>query len=192
MGAGPAKLFLNSRAISATSRNSLTGWEYLEMAATLRRLPRARFRMKCAALLDGFGLYSSRDVPIGAYSKGMRQRIVLIAAMLHNPSLLVLDEPFSGLDVTNAMVLRSVIEKLGACGKAILFSSPVLEQMERLCSHLVVLNRGAVVAEGTMSSLQREFAGRGIEEGFLELTQQVNTEQVAEGIVVTVTGPGAA
>jgi ABC-2 type transport system ATP-binding protein len=164
----------------------LTGWEYLEMVATLRSIPRKQFRAKAAALLEGFGLSSSRDVAIGTYSKGMRQRIVLIAAMLHDPEVLILDEPFSGLDVTNAMVLRGVIEKLAGRGKAILFSSPVLEQMERLCSHLVVLNRGAVVARGSMAELREEFEGRGIEEGFMELTQQIDSEQVAGEIVEAV------
>jgi len=70
-------------------------------------------------------LYGSRDVPIGSYSKGMRQRIVLISALMHDPELLVLDEPFAGLDITSALVLRRVIALLAAQGKAVLFSSPV-------------------------------------------------------------------
>src|SRR5207342_914536 len=82
----------------------LTGWEYLDLVATLRGLDAARFREKARSMLEGFTLYGSRDTPIGSYSKGMRQRIVLIAALMHDPELLVLDEPFSGLDVTSALV----------------------------------------------------------------------------------------
>ena len=91
----------------------LTGWEYLEMVATLRGLDRRLFRKKASAMLEGFTLYQSRDLPIGSYSKGMRQRIVIIAALLHNPEILILDEPFSGLDVASALVLRRVVRSAG-------------------------------------------------------------------------------
>src|SRR5690348_2556706 len=120
----------------------LTGWEYLDLVATLRGLDQRTFREKASAMLQGLTLYGSRDAPIGSYSKGMRQRIVLISALMHDPDLLVLDEPFSGLDVTSALVIRHVIAKLASDGKAILFSSPVLEQADRLCTHLVLLKKG--------------------------------------------------
>lgn len=89
----------------------VTGWEYLEMVATLRGLESRVFRKKASAMLEGFTLYPSRDLPISSYSKGMRQRIVVIAALLHNPEMLILDEPFSGLDVTSALVLRRVARR---------------------------------------------------------------------------------
>lgn len=165
----------------------LSGWEYLEMVATLRRIHPRRFAAKASAMLEGLSLYGARDTPIGSYSKGMRQRIVLIAALLHDPELLVLDEPFSGLDVTSALVLRRVIELLAARRKAILFSSPVLEQTDRLCSHLVVLNHGSVVASGTLAEVHQGFAGLGLEAGFMQLTEQVDADRVASNIVDAVT-----
>jgi ABC-2 type transport system ATP-binding protein len=161
----------------------LTGWEYLEMVATLREMKRRQFAAKASAMLRGFGLYEARDVSIASYSKGMRQRVVVIAALLHDPDLLVLDEPFSGLDVTSALVLRHVIELLAARGKALLFSSPVLEQMDRLCSHLIVLNTGSVVAAGTLAEVRESFAGLGLEAGFMQLTEQIDAVQVAHNIV---------
>ena len=161
----------------------LTGWEYLDMVASLRRLPPRSFREKAAAMLEGFGLYASRDVPIASYSKGMRQRIVLISAFLHDPEVLVLDEPFSGLDVSSALVLRRVIQRLAARGKAILFSSPVLEQVDQLCSHLLVLKRGSVVAAGSMDAIRGEFAGLDLESGFMQLTEQLDADHIAETIV---------
>jgi ABC-2 type transport system ATP-binding protein len=167
----------------------LTGWEYLDLVATLRGLDRRRFREKASAMLQGFTLYSSRDVPIGSYSKGMRQRIVLIAALMHDPELLVLDEPFSGLDVTSALVLRSVIARLAAEGTAVFFSSPVLEQVDRLCSHLVVLKRGAVVGHGSMEEMHAGFAGLGLEAGFMQLTEQVDADRIAQDIVSAVRAP---
>ena len=167
----------------------LTGWEYLEMVATLRAIDRRAFSIKACSLLRSFNLYASRDVPIGSYSKGMRQRIVLIAALLHDPELLILDEPFSGLDVTSALVMRRVIELLAARGKAILFSSPVLEQVDRLCSHLVVLNRGSVVAAGTMAEVHAGFSGLGLEAGFMQLTEQIDADRVARNIVEATSSP---
>src|SRR4051794_20172664 len=164
----------------------LTGWEYLDMVATLRGIERHRFREKAAAMLQGFTLYGARDGLIGSYSKGMRQRIVLIAAMLHDPELLVLDEPFSGLDVTSAMVLRRVIARLAESGKAIFFSSPVLEQADRLCTHLTVLKKGAVVASGSMREMHDGFGGLGLEQGFMQLTEQVDADAIATNIVAAV------
>lgn len=161
----------------------LTGWEYLDMVAALRRIGRRAFRERAAAMLQGFTLYSSRDLPIHSYSKGMRQRIVLIAALIHDPELLILDEPFSGLDVTSALVLRRMIELLAYNGKAIFFSSPVLEQADRLCTHLVLLKRGSVVASGSMEEMQAGFAGKDLESGFMQVTEQVDADKIAREIV---------
>ena len=143
----------------------LTGWEYLDLVATLRGLDRRRFREKATAMLQGFTLYGSRDGLISSYSKGMRQRIVLISALMHDPELLVLDEPFSGLDITSALVLRRVIARLAGNGKAVLFSSPVLEQVDRLCTHLTVLKDGAVVGPESMQEMHAGFGGVGLGAG---------------------------
>jgi ABC-2 type transport system ATP-binding protein len=167
----------------------LTGWEYLDMVATLRGIDRRTFRTKASALLEGLTLYAARDNAIATYSKGMRQRVVVIAALLHDPELLILDEPFSGLDVTSAMVLRRTIELLARQGKAVLFSSPVMEQVDRLCTHLVVLKRGSVVAAGSMADLQQNFAGLDLEAGFMQLTEQVDTDAIARSLVAAVTAP---
>lgn len=167
----------------------LTGWEYLELAATLRQIPPAVFRDKASAMLQGYTLYPHRDSPIASYSKGMRQRIVLIAAMMHDPELLVLDEPFSGLDVTSAAVTRELVELLARKGKAILFSSPVLEQVEKMCSHLVLLKRGVVVGSGPIGEMQAGFAGHSLEAGFMQLTEQVDIGRIAENLAAAVLAP---
>jgi ABC-2 type transport system ATP-binding protein len=167
----------------------LTGWEYLELAATLREIPARVFRAKASAMLQGYTLYPHRDSPIASYSKGMRQRIVLISAMMHDPELLVLDEPFSGLDVTSAAVTRELVELLAKRGKAVLFSSPVLEQVEKMCSHLVVLKRGGVVASGPIGEMQAGFAGNSLEAGFMQLTEQVDIGQIAGELAAAVLAP---
>jgi ABC-2 type transport system ATP-binding protein len=164
----------------------LTGWEYLDLLATLRGLDRRRFREKAAAVLEALTLYPHRDSPIASYSKGMRQRIVLISALMHDPELLVLDEPFSGLDVTSALVVRRVVAMLAAQGKAVFFSSPVLEQVEKLCSHLVLLKTGSVVASGTIEEVRDGFDGLGLEAGFMQLTEQMDADRMAQQILSAV------
>lgn len=132
----------------------LSGLEYLIMVAQLRNMDRATASRRIHELLRLFGLHGDRDVSISSYSKGMRQKILLSAALLHNPDLILLDEPFSGLDVGTSLILRSLIEELARRGKVVLFSSHELETVERLCSHIVILHRGKVVVDDSIEHLR--------------------------------------
>ena len=132
----------------------LGGLEYLVMIGQLRGLAPKPTEERIHGLLRLFSLYADRHVPISAYSKGMRQKVLLIAALLHNPDLILFDEPFSGLDVATGLVLRSLIQELAARGKVVLFSSHELETVERVCSHVVILHRGKVVADDSIASLR--------------------------------------
>jgi len=132
----------------------LSGIEYLVMVAQLRDMDRNIASERIRGLLRLFGLYGDRDVPLSSYSKGMRQKILLSAALMHNPDLILLDEPFSGLDVGSSLVLRSLIEELAHRGKVVLFSSHELETVERICSHVVILHRGKVVADDSIEHLR--------------------------------------
>src|SRR5207245_7460507 len=95
---------------------------------------------------DLFALSEFRDTQMSSYSKGMRQKVLLSAALLHDPEILILDEPFSGLDVTAALVFRTLLQALAAEGKMILYSSHVLEVVEKLCSEVVILHRSRYMA----------------------------------------------
>jgi ABC-2 type transport system ATP-binding protein len=132
----------------------LSGLEYLIMVAQLRAMDRISALNRIRELLRLFGLYSDRDVPMSSYSKGMRQKILLSAALMHNPDLVLLDEPFSGLDVGTALVLRSLIEELAQRGKVVLFSSHELETVERISSHVIILHRGKIVADDSIENLR--------------------------------------
>src|ERR1700741_513365 len=108
-----------------------------------------------AAYLGANGSGKSTTIKmIAGYSKGMRQKILLAAALLHNPDLVLLDEPFSGLDVNSALVLRSLIRELAARGKVVLFSSHELDTVERVSSHIVILHKGRVVANDSIEQLR--------------------------------------
>jgi ABC-2 type transport system ATP-binding protein len=132
----------------------LSGREHLDLVGRLRRLPGSLRAHKIATLLDLFGISSAADQPMSAYSKGMKQKVLIIAALLHDPDLLILDEPESGLDLTAGLVLRHLVAILAARGKTILYSSHLLDNVERLCAGVVVLHRGTIVAEGPVTQLR--------------------------------------
>src|SRR5262249_31988893 len=132
----------------------LSGLDYLIMVGQLRNLPDKPTYDRIDGLLQLLSLHADRYVPISNYSKGMRQKVLLCAALLHNPDLLLLDEPFSGLDVGTALVLRSLILELAARGKVILFSSHELETVERVCERVVILHRGKIVADDSIDRLR--------------------------------------
>jgi ABC-2 type transport system ATP-binding protein len=132
----------------------LSGMEYLVMVSALRDMERGSSSERIRGLLHLFGLYGDRDVSLSSYSKGMRQKILLSAALMHNPDLILLDEPFSGLDVGSSLVLRNLTRELANRGKVVLFSSHELETVERLCTHIVILHRGKIVADDSIERLR--------------------------------------
>jgi ABC-2 type transport system ATP-binding protein len=132
----------------------LSGLEYLVMVGQLRNLPDSRTASRIDRLLRLLSLHDDRHVAMTSYSKGMRQKILLSAALLHNPDVLLLDEPFSGLDVSTALVLRGLIQELAARGKVVLFSSHELDTVERVCSRIVIVHRGKIVADDSIERLR--------------------------------------
>jgi ABC-2 type transport system ATP-binding protein len=166
----------------------LTGLEYLIMIGQLRNLPGKPTADRIDGLLRLFGLHGERHVPISSYSKGMRQKILLSAALLHNPDLLLLDEPFSGLDVSSTLVMRALIQELAARGKVVLFSSHELEIVERVCTHVVILHRGKVVADDSIASLRKLMAVPTLEEIFSQLAVEQDTAAISRQIADLVLG----
>jgi ABC-2 type transport system ATP-binding protein len=161
----------------------LSAREHLELIGRLRRLPAHLLTRKISMLLDLFALTSAADQPMSGYSKGMKQKVLLIAALLHDPDLLILDEPESGLDLTAGLVLRHLIPILAARGKTILYSSHVLDHVERLCADVVVLHRGGIVAQGPVSQL-RAMTQRNstLEEVIAQLVTSVDPARTASEI----------
>jgi ABC-2 type transport system ATP-binding protein len=134
--------------------NHLSGAEYLIMVSQLRNLPQRESSERIDGMLRLLSLYDDRHASISGYSKGMRQKVLIIAALLHNPDLILLDEPFSGLDVGSSLVLRSLIQELASRGKVVLFCSHELDTVERVCSRVVILHRGKVVADDSIEHLR--------------------------------------
>jgi ABC-2 type transport system ATP-binding protein len=160
----------------------LSGLEYLIMVAQLRSIPQQRYSETIDGLLRLLGLHSDRHVAISAYSKGMRQKVLLAAALLHNPDLILLDEPFSGLDVGSSLVLRCLIQELAGRGKVVLFSSHELETVERICSHIVILHRGCIVADDSIDHLRTLMSLSSLEAIFSQLAVEQDTVAISRQI----------
>lgn len=161
----------------------LSGLEYLIMVGQLRYLPAKLAADRIDGLLQLLSLHADRYTPISNYSKGMRQKVLLSAALLHNPDLLLLDEPFSGLDVGTALILRSLVQELAARGKVILFSSHELETVERVCKRVVILHHGKVVADDSIDRLQTLMATPTLEATFKQLAVEQDTTTISREIV---------
>jgi ABC-2 type transport system ATP-binding protein len=168
----------------------LTGWEYLELIGSLRSMSPRELEKRIDSLLELFSLHSHRHAAIGSYSKGMRQRILLIAALMDNPEIFIFDEPLSGLDVTSALIFKNLVQALGAEGKLVFYCSHVLEVVEKVCSDVLILRKGMVIAQDSVENIPR-IVGESLEDSFLRLVDDVDTVRVAQEIVAVMKGRAA-
>jgi len=160
----------------------LTAIEYLMLVGRLRGLSEQTLAEKIPALLKLLLLWDSRYATMAAYSKGMRQRVLFAAALMHNPDLLVLDEPFSGLDVTASLLFRTLLRMFAAGDRMVLFSTHRFDMVEKLCSRVVILSRGRVAAEHDMEEFRSQ-QSRSLEEVFVQTTGQDDFTPVARQIL---------
>jgi ABC-2 type transport system ATP-binding protein len=161
----------------------LSGLEYLELIGRLRGLPERTIARRAEAMLEVFSMKPHRHTAISTYSKGMRQRILLISALLHNPELIIFDEPLSGLDVTSAMIFRKMVAALSRQGKTIFYCSHVLEVVEKVCSHVIILQKGKQLAFGSVEDLKKFQSMPSLEAAFSHLVQERDAESSAQAIV---------
>jgi ABC-2 type transport system ATP-binding protein len=163
----------------------LSGVEYLQLVADLRDLDARVSRKRIAALLELFGLEPQAQAALSSYSKGMRQKVLISAALLHNPSLLIFDEPVSGLDATSALVFRHLLEELARSGKAVLYCSHELDAVEKTCSRVLVLHHGRVVAHDTVEQLRGTLSKGSLEEVFQQLVSEIDPARTARDLVAS-------
>ena len=161
----------------------LSGLEYLQLIGRLRGLGERLIEVKATGLLELLHLKSWQHTPISSYSKGMRQRVLIAAALLHDPKLLIFDEPLSGLDVASGRLFKDLLEMLAAQGKAVLYISHVLETVEQVCSRVIVIAGGKVLADAPPSELTTLMSLPNLESVFAQLVQQQDTRSAAERIV---------
>jgi ABC-2 type transport system ATP-binding protein len=161
----------------------MTGLEYLQLMGRLRRLPEPVVQRKANELLELFSLHSYRHAPISAYSKGMKQRVLISAALLHNPDVLILDEPLSGIDVTSAQLFQHLLTELARQGKMILYISHVLEVVEKVCAQVVIIYKGKIRAADSVERLRDLMNLPSLVEIFSQLAEERDLAEVARDIV---------
>lgn len=161
----------------------LTAPEYLRLCGQLRGVPTGRLDDKVERFLALFGLDQDRHALLSAFSKGMRQKVLLAAALLHRPRVLILDEPVSGLDVSMALVLRSVVTALAATGTIVFYSSHELDTIERISTRVIILRAGHVVADDSAATLRTLMQSASLEDVFSQLAIGENVDRIAQGLV---------
>jgi ABC-2 type transport system ATP-binding protein len=164
----------------------MSGGEFLTFCARLRGLSGGVARRRIDALLAIFGLELDRDAPMTAYSKGMRQKILLSAALLHNPTIIILDEPCSGLDVGMTLVIRSLIQRLAVAGRIVIYSSHELEMVEKICSEVLILREGRVAAHAATAVVREQVNAASLEDAFRTLVFTTDTDAVAGEILTAI------
>jgi len=160
----------------------LSGREYLELVGRLHELSEPLLNDKIPAMLALLGIGDAAEQSIGSYSKGMKQKVLICAALLHDPDVVIFDEPESGLDVGTALVLRHLVRTLASRGKAILYSSHILESVEKVCENVIVLHRGRVAADASVQHLRTVMSRSSLEEVFSQLVIHDDPERTAADI----------
>ena len=161
----------------------LTGPEYLQLIGRLRQIPDAVLETKINQFLELLGIYDDRYQTLSSYSKGMRQKVLIAAAVLHNPRIVILDEPFSGLDVSAARLLKAFVRALAGEGKIVVFSSHVLEVVEQVCSRVIILKDGRIVGHDSVENLRNTLKLPSLDAVFATLVAEENVERRTTGLI---------
>ena len=168
---------------------SLTAREYLQLVSALHHQPPADTRSRIMDLLERFDLASTAETRLGEFSKGMKQKVLIAAALLHRPEVIFLDEPLTGLDANAALVVKELIRSLAAQGRTIFFCSHVLEVVERVCGRIVIIDKGEVVADGTPEAIAARTGAQSLEAAFIALTGQRDAADVTQDLLRTLGDP---
>jgi len=158
----------------------LTPWEYLRLVGRLHGLPDALIDARSREMLDSLALLDRAGERLDTYSKGMRKKIALIAALIHDPEVVLMDEPLDGLDANSAIIFKSLVRALARSGKAVLYSSHLMDVVERVADRAIVIHRGQVIVQGTLDELRRASGAPTLEDVFRRLTDPGDLEHLAQ------------
>jgi len=165
----------------------LSAVDYLLLVGRLRCLPDELLQQKIVELMKLFGLENEMDMEISSFSKGMTQKVLLASALLHNPEILLLDEPLSGLDVTTGLIIKELVRLLTKKGRIVIYSSHILEVVEKICSRAIIIHKGRIVADDSVDNLRKLMKLPSLEKIFAQLVSQEDTEAIARGIFDVIT-----
>jgi ABC-2 type transport system ATP-binding protein len=161
----------------------LSAYDYLLMVGRLRHIPEKVLSEKIEQFMKLFNLSMEMHSSIASYSKGMIQKVLISSALLHNPDILLLDEPLAGLDVTTGLIIKDLVQRLAKEGKTIVYSSHILEVVEKICSRVIIIHKGCIVADDSVENLRDLMKLPSLEEIFNQLVVQEDTEEITKGVV---------
>ncbi|KNF07746.1 ABC-type multidrug transport system, ATPase component [Gottschalkia purinilytica] len=164
---------------------SLTAREYLNFIGELYGMDQNKINNKSKKLMSLFGIEDQYDSRISSYSKGMRQKLLIISSLIHNPDILFLDEPLSGLDANSVMVFKEILAKLASQGKTIFYSSHIMEIVEKISDRILLINNGEIVADGTFEELKETSKEGSLEQIFNQLTGFDKHGEIADEFIAT-------
>ncbi|MCF7911618.1 MAG: ABC transporter ATP-binding protein [Candidatus Cloacimonetes bacterium] len=162
---------------------NLTGWEYLEFIGEIYEVPSAELKLRSETLADCFGMTLAFNDRISSYSKGMKQKILIISALLNNPEIIILDEPLTGLDANSVMIFKNILIKLAKEGKTIFYSSHLMDVVEKITDRIIIIANGEILADGTFNELKQKSKEGTLEKIFNDLTGFHEQEQIADRVI---------
>ncbi|MGG0716952.1 ABC transporter ATP-binding protein [Robertmurraya massiliosenegalensis] len=168
--------------------DNLTAYEYLTFIGELYGLDFEEVEQKSEKMMDLFGLSGQYHARISSFSKGMRQKLLIISSLLHNPELLFFDEPINGLDANSVMVFKEILSQLALQGKTVFYSSHIMDVVEKISSRIILLNGGKIVADGSFQDLKAQNTEGTLEEIFNQLTGFHEHKGIAEQFVRVIQG----
>jgi ABC-2 type transport system ATP-binding protein len=162
---------------------TLSPMEYLRFLGSLYQLESTHIEEKATELLRLFALYNQRDDRMTTFSKGMKQKVLLISGMLHNPDVIFLDEPLSGLDANAVILVKEILAQLKHAGKTIFYSSHIMDVVEKISDRIVLINQGTIIANGTFEELKSQRESGSLEQIFNQLTGNNEHVHLAEEFI---------
>lgn len=168
---------------TAQMYDTLTAQEYLTFVGEIYQLSNEEANHKAQKLMELFAIGEYYQTRISSFSKGMKQKVLIIASLLHNPDILFFDEPLSGLDANSVMIFKEIITELAAEGKTIFYSSHIMEVVEKISDRIILIKEGEIVADGSFSELQQMSKEGSLEEIFNQLTGFNQYKEIAGAFI---------
>jgi ABC-2 type transport system ATP-binding protein len=161
----------------------LTPFEFLSFMADLYEIPRKLAEERFTKMLSAFGLSNHLHQRMETFSKGMKQKVLIVSGLLHNPEIIILDEPLSGLDANSVIIVKNLLTQLAAAGKTIFYSSHMMDVVEKISDRIVLINHGVIAADGTIEELRTQKGDLSLERIFANLTSMHAHDDVVSEII---------
>jgi ABC-2 type transport system ATP-binding protein len=161
----------------------LTPNEFLSLMGSLYNLPEEVVTERAGKMLDAFGLAGNMNQRMDTFSKGMKQKVLITSGLLHNPEIIILDEPLSGLDANSVIIVKELIDKLAKSGKTIFYSSHMMDVVEKVSNRIILIDKGEVVADGSIDELRQLQNKESLEDIFAGLTATESMHEASEKLL---------